>query len=324
MATVSKPNTFTSGTTIFASEVNDNFDTLYNDYNGNIGNVNISGSAAIQESKFQFSASGHDHSDDATDGQGINLAKAKIASEAQGDILLRGASDWERLSVGTSGQQLQTAGAAANPLWVNGSTLTLTTRGDILYRNATVLARLAAGTSGQFLKTLGSSLDPVWSNAQGWIFVETLATTSGSSVVSATLPTDSDIFMVVCEAVDGGAAQKFGFRPNSNDTADKSWLEIDGGTLSEATGQTSIRLGEGGSSASLEGLTSGVMYVPRLVKDSRVSFAINMASLSDAADQSFNVIGGTWISTAATITTLNFITGGTFAAGAIHIYKLVQ
>lgn len=39
----------------------------------------------------------------------------------QGSILYRGASDWEALAPGTSGQVLQTNGAAANPSWVTPS-----------------------------------------------------------------------------------------------------------------------------------------------------------------------------------------------------------
>jgi len=47
MATITKPNTFVSGTTILAAAHNSNFDTIYNDYNGNITNANLSGSAGI-------------------------------------------------------------------------------------------------------------------------------------------------------------------------------------------------------------------------------------------------------------------------------------
>lgn len=36
---------------------------------------------------------------------------------AQGDILVRGASDWDNLPTGTLGQQLTAGGAAANPSW---------------------------------------------------------------------------------------------------------------------------------------------------------------------------------------------------------------
>lgn len=38
-------------------------------------------------------------------------------TEAQGDILYRGASDWTNLGPGTAGQVLRTGGAAANPSW---------------------------------------------------------------------------------------------------------------------------------------------------------------------------------------------------------------
>ncbi len=58
MATISKPTTFSSGATIFASEHNNNFDTMYNDYNGNITNVNIATGAAIVASKLDMTASG--------------------------------------------------------------------------------------------------------------------------------------------------------------------------------------------------------------------------------------------------------------------------
>lgn len=44
-----------------------------------------------------------------------------IPSQAQGDIIYRGASAWERLPAGTSGQLLQTKGSAQNPQWVSAS-----------------------------------------------------------------------------------------------------------------------------------------------------------------------------------------------------------
>lgn len=40
-----------------------------------------------------------------------------IGSAAQGDLLFRGASGWQRLAAGTAGQFLQTAGSSANPVW---------------------------------------------------------------------------------------------------------------------------------------------------------------------------------------------------------------
>ncbi len=52
MGTVSKPNTFAAAQTIVATEHNSNFDTIYNDYNGNITNANLSGSAGITDANL--------------------------------------------------------------------------------------------------------------------------------------------------------------------------------------------------------------------------------------------------------------------------------
>ena len=41
MAIVNKPNTFSGNTTISSSEVNSNFDTLYNEFNGSISSANL-------------------------------------------------------------------------------------------------------------------------------------------------------------------------------------------------------------------------------------------------------------------------------------------
>jgi hypothetical protein len=50
----------------------------------------------------------------------LPAANLKIASQAQGDILhASSASVWARLGAGTSGQVLETRGAAANPVWAD-------------------------------------------------------------------------------------------------------------------------------------------------------------------------------------------------------------
>ncbi len=56
MALVTKANTFSSGATIFASEHNTNFDTIYNEFNGNIVNANIGSAAAIENSKLNLAS----------------------------------------------------------------------------------------------------------------------------------------------------------------------------------------------------------------------------------------------------------------------------
>jgi hypothetical protein len=55
MGIIVKPNTFSNNTAAQASEVNSNFDTIFNDYNGNIGAANIS-SSAITTAKIADSA----------------------------------------------------------------------------------------------------------------------------------------------------------------------------------------------------------------------------------------------------------------------------
>ena len=90
----------------------------------------------------------------------MNLVALAIASEARGDVLRRGASLWERLSLGTVRQVLKSDGT--DVVWGDDADAVLTTQGDVLHRGAAALARLAAGTSGQFLKTLGAGADPAW------------------------------------------------------------------------------------------------------------------------------------------------------------------
>jgi hypothetical protein len=52
MAIISKGHTFNAGAIVVASEHNTNLDTLYNDYNGNITNANLSASAGIVDTKL--------------------------------------------------------------------------------------------------------------------------------------------------------------------------------------------------------------------------------------------------------------------------------
>lgn len=52
MATIARPNSYTSGTTIQSAQVNADFNTIYNDYNGNVTNANIASGAAIVDTKL--------------------------------------------------------------------------------------------------------------------------------------------------------------------------------------------------------------------------------------------------------------------------------
>lgn len=54
MGTITRPNSFVAGNTIIASEVNDDLNTIYNEFNGNISNDNVDAAAAIAASKISF------------------------------------------------------------------------------------------------------------------------------------------------------------------------------------------------------------------------------------------------------------------------------
>lgn len=61
MSIIIKPKTFEDNENVVYSDLNSLFDRIYNDYNGNITNANVSSSAAIAESKISFSSTGHTH-----------------------------------------------------------------------------------------------------------------------------------------------------------------------------------------------------------------------------------------------------------------------
>ena len=54
MSLIVIPNIFSAGAVVIASQHNSNFSTIYSDYNGNIDNNNISGSAAIAYTKLSL------------------------------------------------------------------------------------------------------------------------------------------------------------------------------------------------------------------------------------------------------------------------------
>ena len=84
MSTITKPNTFSAGAVIVAAEHNSNFDTIYNDYNGNITNANLSASAALAASKLNLSTIAQTI---AMSSVAINFAKGSdIASATTTDI----------------------------------------------------------------------------------------------------------------------------------------------------------------------------------------------------------------------------------------------
>lgn len=84
MSTISLPNTFSNGQTADASQVNSNFTTIYNDYNGGISNINLASNAALAATKLNLTTIAQTI---AMSSNPINWAKgADIASATTTDI----------------------------------------------------------------------------------------------------------------------------------------------------------------------------------------------------------------------------------------------
>lgn len=70
MGTITKPKTWADNEAVTYTDMNSDFDTIYNEFNGGIDNANVDASAAIVESKIAFNTStGHSH--DGSDSKAI-------------------------------------------------------------------------------------------------------------------------------------------------------------------------------------------------------------------------------------------------------------
>ena len=162
MSIVSKSYTFTAGATIVASEHNSNFDTIYNDYNGNIDNSNLSASAGIADSKLAQITT-----------------YAKVKGSAISDLAtITSAAGAIPIANGGLGADLSTASLGSVPYFAHVGTMTA----------------LASSTSGFCLFATSPTSTPVFARAMplgGFADVTTaygatLATTDGFVVGYAT------------------------------------------------------------------------------------------------------------------------------------------
>lgn len=197
------------------------------------------------------------------------------------------------------------------------------TSGAMLYATAgTVSAGIVSvgpATDGQVLIGRTGAVPTLASVS--WQWIETLDTSSGTSVGSLTLPTDSELFMVVFENVRGTAGDNLAFKPNGNTTADKDYVAMTNATLAETTGATSFIIG--GFSTGSAVPVNGVLYIPRLAQNSDLLFGGSVMSISSAnAENQYTFISGHWDGGASNLTSMEF-DGTTFTGGKIHIYKSV-
>ena len=116
----------------------------------------------------------------------VTGAKIAMGSDAQGDVLHYGGTDYERLVAGTSGQYFKTQGSGANPVWatISGS---LITAGTTLTQNpfainAEVSQAHGLGAEPTFFKVVLECLtgDQGYSTGDRIILSASVITASGS------------------------------------------------------------------------------------------------------------------------------------------------
>jgi hypothetical protein len=144
-----------------------------------------------------------------------------------------------------------------------------------------------------------------------WAFVESLSA-SGTTVTSATLPTDSDLFKVVFEDVRGELGQAFTY------TGMDSNLSISGTTVTSNANSTVAQFG----TTNLKPV-SGVLYIPRLAQNSG-RYISGSVAFQEGAGSTLSVFLAGFDTNSSDITTIQFgCAGSGFTGGKIHIYKSI-
>lgn len=173
---------------------------------GTIANADISASAAISFSKLASLTSTN-----ILVGSAGNVATSVTMS---GDITISNTgvtavgANTVALTTDTTGNYANGDGEAGNALTGDSATA--------FFSSGTVdTARLGSGSAGATTFLRG---DQTWSPAGAWIFVETLAASASTTVSSSTLPTDSEVFMVVFDEVNTSGALVLGLRFNASAT----------------------------------------------------------------------------------------------------------
>lgn len=92
MAIITKNKTWVDNEFVLYSDINADFDTLYNEFNGNIDNNNVKTGAAIVESKIAFSTTGHSHN-----GTDSKLVPAKFGFFLPGTASIANDLSWNPL-----------------------------------------------------------------------------------------------------------------------------------------------------------------------------------------------------------------------------------
>jgi hypothetical protein len=217
-----------------------------------------------------------------------------LGSYAQGDILYRNSTGWVFLAPGTSGQYLETLGAAANPTWstitipsyTGGSGITVTSGVIAISPQVSVAlggTGLTTGTSGGLPYFASSSTMA----SSGALAVHQVVLGGGAGAAPYTL----------------GSAGTSGYVLTSNGaTADPSWTAAAAGTVTSITAGT--------------GLTGGTITATGTVACALAGSGTNGCSTPDTNAAHFLSGAGTWLTPAGTTPAPLTATSATFNPGA--------
>lgn len=194
------------------------------------------------------------------------------------------------------------------------------TQGQVLYHNGTSWVVLAVGTSGQFLKTQGAAANPAWATAIPGNFtkLETLTFDGTAATMTSAALTAYKSYLVLGQlrgiVTGAGTNGQIDLRLNADAGNNYRYKKLDGTTLSESSGVSSIGIGENRHGS--DGATNSVSIM-LMISNANGG---NSAGVAIAPDGGYTIgfLGGKWIS-AATITGLT-IFGTSNLTGAVTIY----
>jgi hypothetical protein len=156
----------------------------------------------------------------------LTVSDLTIATEAQGDLLRRGAAAWEKVVAKTDGYILIGDGTDIASVAVSGDvaitnagvttvtdlTISSEAQGDVMYFNGTNWVRLGAGTAGQALVTAGVGSNPYWGAPAGSLagsLANTVTCEAGASDYTLDFGTAGGAYTLTVPAVAG--ARSFAF-----------------------------------------------------------------------------------------------------------------
>ena len=212
------------------------------------------------------------------------------ASQANGDMLYRGASSWARLAAGTSGQVLQTNGAGAAPTWVTPSATAIT--GVVAVANGGTGVTSSTGTGSVVL-----SVSPA--------FTGTPSLPTGATAVTQAVDTGGDLIATTGYVVGQGYLKSA--------TASSTYLTSATASstyLTSATASSTYLTSATASSTYLTSATASSTYAPLA---SPALTGTPTAPTPTAGDNDTSIATTAFVQTAVAVVAVNSLGTQTFA-----------